>query len=69
MLGIVAPDAHHFAQGKVNTRAVYILVLIAHYRLLALLEALMPLTYSTAKILPGFMIPFGSNTAFTAFIY
>ncbi|MCY1447860.1 hypothetical protein D9M71_645000 [compost metagenome] len=69
VLCIVAPDAHHLAQRIVNTRAVYILVLIAHYRLLALLEALMPLAYSTAKILPGFMIPFGSNTAFTAFMY
>ncbi|MNN02174.1 hypothetical protein D3C81_1148220 [compost metagenome] len=69
VLGIVAPDAHHLAQGKVNTRAVYILVLIAHYRLLALLDALVPVAYSTAKILPGFMIPLGSNAAFTAFMY
>ncbi|MNN91200.1 hypothetical protein D3C81_2092760 [compost metagenome] len=72
MFGIVAANTNHLAQGKVDVRSIDILVLIAHSQLLALLgaDAARHLAnHSTAKILPGFMIPLGSNTAFTAFMY
>jgi hypothetical protein len=62
VFGVVTADAHHLAQREVNARAVYVLVLVTHGRL--------PGTafYSGAKILPGFMMPFGSNTALIAFM-
>ncbi|MNV82329.1 hypothetical protein D3C71_1760550 [compost metagenome] len=37
MLGVVTTNAHHLAQREVDARAVYVLVLVTHGRLLRLL--------------------------------
>src|SRR5690606_7083170 len=59
MFRIVATHADDLAERVVNTGAIDILVLVAHEN---------SLSVQTAKILPGFMMPLGSNTAFTAFM-
>ena len=90
VFGVITANAHDFPDREVNARAVDVLVLIAHHRLLCCSYCghggLWPVPYlnrhmagyenarcqagvcDQAKILPGFMMPLGSNTALIAFM-
>ena len=68
VFGVIAANAHDFPDREVNARAVDVLVLIAHLPTPAFIDST-EITDQTGNIFPGFMMPFGSNTALTAFMY